>query len=248
MSVDWAQRYHQQSLWTKSLRDYLIASVSIQPTSRILEVGCGTGVVCDDLQRTNPGFHYGLDISFQSLFLATRNYPRIGFSCGDALFLPFLEATFDLIYCHYFLLWVSNPIQSLLEMNRVLKTGGDLLIFAEPDHKSRIDSPSVFESLGKMQTNSLEKQGADVSIGRKLPGLLSASGFSNIEYGVSGFQAMAHTVPEWWESEWEIIFNDLKEMMDKKELHKFQELDQACWESGSRVLWVPTFYAKCNKL
>lgn len=247
MAVDWNRRYFQQSRWTQSLRDYLIKSVSIQPTSRILEVGCGTGVISSDFQRSNPCFHYGLDINFQGLSIATRNDPKIGFSCGDALALPFPEATFNLIYCHYFLLWVSNPPQALLEMNRILKTGGTLLVFAEPDHKSRIDFPPDLEFLGKMQTESLEKQRADVSIGRKLPALLSESGFVNIEYGVSGFQTPAQTVPEWWESEWEIIFDDLQGMVDKKSLLKIKKLDRTYWESGARVLWVPTFYARCDK-
>jgi len=248
MPVDWNRRYFQQGRWTKPLRDYLITGVGLQPTSRTIEVGCGTGAICSDLQLSSPGFHHGLDVNFPGLLIATRNNLKIGFSCGNALELPFPEATFDLVYCHYFLLWVSKPLQALLEMNRILKPGGTLLVFAEPDHKSRIDFPSDLEFLGKLQSESLKKQGADVSIGRKLSFLLTESGFMNIEYGVSGFQSPIKSIPEWWESEWEIIFDDLREIMDKNELVKLREMDKSYWESGARVLWVPTFYARCNKL
>ncbi len=247
MPVDWDRRFFQQSLWTKPLRDYLVKGLSIHPTSRVLEVGCGTGVVCSDFVNENPCIQYGLDINFTSLCVATRKSSEINYSCGDALFLPFQSESFDLIYCHYFLLWVSNPDLALQEIKRVLRSRGTLLLFAEPDHTARIDAPADLESLGKMQTDSLIRQGADVSIGRKLPSLLADAGFTNIEYGISGFQTRSKSLPDWWKMEWEVLFADLHDFIEEKELLELQKLDKTSWESDSRVLWVPTFYARCMK-
>jgi SAM-dependent methyltransferase len=247
MSVDWDRRYFQQSLWTKPLRDYLVKGLSIPPTSRVLEVGCGTGVICSDFENQNPCIQFGLDINFDCLRIATRNNPKIGYICGDALSLPFQDGTFDLVFCHYFLLWVSNPDLALQEIKRVLHSSGTLLVFAEPDHMSRIDAPVSLEFLGRLQTDSLIRQGADVSIGRKIPSLLSDAGFSNIEYGISGFQIRSKSLPEWWQSEWAVLFDDLHEMIEENELLELQKMDKSSWESGSRVLWVPTFYARCMK-
>lgn len=247
MPVDWNQRYFQQSRWTKPLRDYLLKDTSIQPTSRVLEVGCGTGVICADFLLNLPCQLYGLDINYSRLITATRKTENVEFINGDALAIPFPDDTFELVYCHYFLLWVTNPEQALLEIKRILIRGGTLLIFAEPDHQSRIDAPNQFESIGKLQTESLKTQGADVSIGRKLPGLLSQSGFSKVTYGVSGFQIQTGGKPDWWDSEWEILFDDLKDVMDINDLRKIQKQDRSSWEMGTRVLWIPTFYARCLK-
>lgn len=247
MSVDWHQRYVQQGLWTKPLRDFLLKEVLVHPTSFVLEVGCGTGVICEDFLKSHPCQLHGVDFNNKSLNIATRNSLNIYYTCGDAMSLPYTSTSFDIVFCHYFLLWVADPLSALAELFRVLRPGGSLLIFAEPDHASRIDFPAEIEILGKLQTLSLKTQGADVTLGRKLPGMLSNTGFENIQFGVSGFQITAGVIPVWWESEWEVITADLRGMTDDQEISKLRALDQSYWESGSRILWVPTFYASCKK-
>lgn len=247
MIVDWHQRYQQQSLWTQSLRDYLLNKVSIQPTFSVLEVGCGTGVICSDLLKNHSCHLFGIDINFQNIEIATRNYPELVLTCGDANLLPFPPSVFEVVYCHYFLLWLADPLKVLSEIKRVLRPGGVFLVFAEPDHAARIDSPSSLEPLGKLQVNSLIKQGVDVQMGRKIPGLLSRAGFLDIKYGISGFESTCGGLPDWWISEWEVIRSDLELIVDECKLKELEILDKICWESGSRILWVPTFYAIATK-
>jgi len=62
---------------------------------------------------------------------------------------------------------LSDPVPALKEMHRVLKRGGHVLILAEPDYSSRIDEPPELQSLGQLQTLSLQKQGASPVMGRK---------------------------------------------------------------------------------
>ncbi len=243
MNVDWHLRYQQQSYWTRSLRQYLLQRVSIHPTSNVLEVGCGTGVICSDLLDHFPCHLFGIDIVFSNIDIAMRNVSKLCAICGDANFLPFPSGFFEMVYCHYFLLWLANPLQVIAEIKRVLRPGGFFLIFAEPDHSARIDFPSALNPLGKLQVSSLKIQGADIQIGRKIPGLLSKAGFHDIQYGISGFESCSGSLPDWWESEWEVIRHDLKSIVSDDRLNNYQDLDKKCWEAGTRILWVPTFYA-----
>lgn len=247
MSIDWHQRYLQQSHWTKSLREYLLKDIPITHSSSVLEVGCGTGIICNDIISDHACNLYGIDKDYPSLNIATRSNPIIRYFCSDAGFLPFAKDFFDLVFCHYFLLWVSDPLKVLSEVFRVLKPNGKFLVFAEPDHDSRIDYPPNLEQIGSLQTESLRRQGADTCIGRKLPLLLNQAGFMDIQIGISGFQSQTTRLPDWWTSEWQVIFSDLENLISKNELIKIQSADKSSWENGSRVLWVPTFYALGKK-
>jgi ubiquinone/menaquinone biosynthesis C-methylase UbiE len=247
MELDWHARFTQQAQWTKTLRDYLLSQLEITPQWQILEIGCGTGAVLSDFQNYYTGKLYGIDIELNSCKMATRNVRNSSISNADALQLPFTACSFDLIFCHYFLLWSPAPSQALGEIKRTLKPGARLLVFAEPDYRARIDTPPHLERLAKLQTDSLIAQGANPSIGRQLPSLASSSGFKDIRYGVSGFETGGNQLPDWWDFEWLVLEHDLENLIDRAELDELRKIDQQCWLNGSRVLWVPTFYLSCTK-
>ena len=37
---------------------------------------------------------------------------------------PFTNASFDLTFCHYLLLWLKDPLSAIKEMKRVTRPGG----------------------------------------------------------------------------------------------------------------------------
>jgi ubiquinone/menaquinone biosynthesis C-methylase UbiE len=142
--------------------------------SRLLEVGCGTGAILAELSN-QTGLH-GLDINLQALAQCRIHALSAFLVQGNALQLPYLDHSFDIIYCHFLLLWVDDPLLALLEMKRVAKTAGHILAFAEPDYTARVDKPRELVPLGEWQAESLRRQGADPGLGRRLvPGLASSS-------------------------------------------------------------------------
>ncbi len=247
MEIDWHARFSQQTRWTKSLREYLLSKLTIDLNSQVLEVGCGTGAVTSDFLNYHPCLLHGLDINFSHCEIATRNSDKFSVSNGDVYFLPYPSGSFDIIFCHYILLWLTSPVDALSEIKRVLKPGGHFLVFAEPDYGARIDHPSSLSVLGNLQKTSLIKQGANPLIGRQVASLVSSSGFDQINYGISGYETLAGKLPEWWESEWNVIQYDLENLIAPEELNDLKILDYQCWMDGSRVLWVPTFYLSCIK-
>lgn len=242
---EWHQRFKIQSEWTKPVQSYLLQPIPNLNQLRALEIGCGTGAI---LQRLQSRFHtlVGLDINFDYLDYAGShlNNPLV---CGDGYALPFSDESFGLACCHFLLLWISEPQDLLAEVYRILKPGGDIILFAEPDYGGRIDYPTTLHELGAAQTNSLKKQGADPYVGRKLPQLLAGAGFSDIEAGILGNQWQPGFDQKQWQSEWDMFEHDLQGEIPPEKLGELKQIDRKAYLAEERVLFIPTFYAKAKK-
>jgi ubiquinone/menaquinone biosynthesis C-methylase UbiE len=83
--------------WGEALRDLERAIASLPP-ARTLDVACGTGF----LTRHLRGDVVGLDQSARMLEEAQRQAPAATFVQGDALSLPFEDASFERLFTSYF--------------------------------------------------------------------------------------------------------------------------------------------------
>ena len=241
---EWHNRFKQQTRWTQALAAYILQRANISSTHHILEVGCGTGAVLEQFIQPLGASYCGLDINPDYLSFFASFHPGARLVLGDAHQLPFSDNSFDVSLCHYLLLWVSDPSQVLHEMLRVTHPGGMVMALAEPDYGGRIDYPAELSLLGKWQMDSLAIQGADASMGRKLRALFTQCGFTSVEAGVIGGQWRQGFDQSEFESEWEILHNDLSNQPEKlAQLPRFQDSDRRARQQGERILFVPTFYA-----
>jgi SAM-dependent methyltransferase len=244
--VNWEARYRQQAGWTRDLRQYLYQRAGLKTARRVLDLGCGTGALLNELLKSCKGEVHGLDIDAHHLDQAHQlTHPVLGqkphLVLGDAHALPYSDQSFDITLCHFVLLWLQNPAEALNEMRRVTRPGGALLALAEPDYGGRIDYPEELGLLGKLQEDSLRKQGADTRLGRQLLGMLERAGLKEIEGGILGAQWTGLASPEERALEWAVMQEDL--LGEKVNLEQFEALDREAWQKGERVLYVPTFYA-----
>lgn len=256
-SADWRRRFQQQATWTRSLRQYLLPRAGLHSCVRLLEVGCGPGAILDEITLqlaevesqpawTKPSERlqlFGLDIRLDTLQEYARHNPAAFLKQADAHHLPFADNCFDLVICHFLLLWVADPWQVLREMQRVCAAGGSVLALAEPDYGGRIDYPANLGDLGLLQKKALATQGADTEIGRKLGELFSQAGLKEIETGVLGGQWRGAPTTNEWELEWQVLAHDLGELITPDQLNRLKEADYQAYQSNSRTLFVPTFYA-----
>ena len=240
---DWHTRFRQQARWTKELRAYAFRRVGLQGARRVVEVGCGTGAVLADVHNTPSCAVHGVDIQFAHLALARANAPHTHLTQADAHHLPYPEASFDLAFCHYLLLWVDNPAAVVEEMTRVVRPGGHVLALAEPDYGGRVDYPDELARLGALQRQALRRQGADPDLGRRLGALLAGARLQGVETGVLGGRWAGPPPEADQEIEWQVLRADLEGAVSAAELQTLRALDRAAWEAGERVLYVPTFYA-----
>jgi ubiquinone/menaquinone biosynthesis C-methylase UbiE len=240
----WHERFKEQSKWTAPLRAFLFSQVEAKKAQRILEVGSGTGAIINDFKDQPGKTVVGIDLLLDRCIFAKKRYDEFEFVEGNAISIPFETHYFDLVFCHYFFLWMNkNAHQAIKEMIRVTRKGGTIIALAEPDHTARIDYPPELEPLGKAQTRELINQGIDADMGRKLPQLFSGAGLKDIRFGQSGFQTNIGLLPTSFESEWSTLENDFENRLSIDEIQKYKTIDERAWKNGQRIMVVPTFYA-----
>src|SRR5262245_38030 len=108
----------------------LLAVARPRPGERVLDVGCGTGIVARRAARLvgAGGYVMGLDPSSDMLAVARAAADRDGVSVewrqGRAEALPFPDGQFDLVSSQYALMFFAGPAVALSEMRRVLADRG----------------------------------------------------------------------------------------------------------------------------
>jgi SAM-dependent methyltransferase len=153
----------------------------IGPADRILDVGCGTGIVARLLrERLGGGARIaGVDANAEMIAMARTLAPELDWYEGNALNLPFADASFELAVSQQMLQFIPDRATALREIRRVLAPGGR---FVAATWRARHEQP-LYELLGQIAERHLgtanEKR---FSFGDEpaLRGSLTEAGFTNI--------------------------------------------------------------------
>jgi demethylmenaquinone methyltransferase/2-methoxy-6-polyprenyl-1,4-benzoquinol methylase len=130
-----APRYgRMNSLMTFGLdrrwRRRAVAALALPPGALVVDVGCGPGELCRELER--QGYRAaGFDLSEGMLRAGGRGRSLV---LADGLRLPLADGSVDGVTCGFALRNVADPALLLVELGRVLTGGGrlSLLEVAEP--------------------------------------------------------------------------------------------------------------------
>ena len=121
----------------------LIERLGLRPGQRVLDVGCGTGLLTAHVADLvgSSGTVIGIDPLPLRIEIAKRKArPNLRFEVGDAYRLEdFAESSFDAVYLNAVFHWLPEKLAPLREFLRVLKPGGRLgIATGSKDHPSRI--------------------------------------------------------------------------------------------------------------
>ena len=117
------------------LKDLMInrtlESLSLKRDSRILDVGCGSGILLDRLGAFSPFSGIGVDVSLGSLRRARQDCIRsIEMVVADGRNLPFASDTFHASLSTDALEHVETPHKMIEEMARVTTPTGNIVCYA----------------------------------------------------------------------------------------------------------------------
>ena len=102
--------------------------MGLKPGARVADLGCGSGVFSDLLQRAGYDC-VGVDISPKLIALGRRNYPNVEFVEGDVERLPFPAGDFDGVLLSGLVHHFPDPSKCADEVFRVLRPGGHFVAF-----------------------------------------------------------------------------------------------------------------------
>ena len=100
----------------------------------LLDIGCADGTTASAIKKLFPKLAItGLDKYADAIVYAKKTRPNITFIQGDAHKLPFKKSYFDFVVAIETLEHLHDPDQALLEIYRVLKKNGYLIIVQDTD-------------------------------------------------------------------------------------------------------------------
>lgn len=115
----------------------LVKFSAIRQGDKVLDVGCGTGVVAITAARLGAKLS-GLDLSPALIECARENATianvQVDFKEGDAEFLPYPDHSFDAVLSQFGHMFAPRPQAAISEMLRVLKPGGVIAFSSWPPH------------------------------------------------------------------------------------------------------------------
>lgn len=159
-----------QRLTYRPEQDAVLEGLRRVAHGQVLDVGCGTGLLADRIARELSGASVvGCDFSRGMLSQAGRNARRAAFVQGNALALPFRQASFEAVVSTEAFHWFPDQDAALREFYRVLSPGGHLFVsFINPPLESMsragrrlsrlVGEPARWPTRARMRT-STEKAG-----------------------------------------------------------------------------------------
>ncbi|WP_194784544.1 demethylmenaquinone methyltransferase [Actinomyces haliotis] len=119
----------QVHMWRRVTR----SAVGARPGTRVLDLAAGTGTSSVEYAADGADV-VACDFSTGMVAEGKARHPEIEFVAGDAMALPFADASFDVVTISYGLRNVQDTVKALSEMLRVTRPGGRIVIaeFSQP--------------------------------------------------------------------------------------------------------------------
>jgi len=141
------------AIFERYARDLVERARPIGASHRILDLGCGTGIIARVLHECLGGAAsiVGVDVNPAMIQKARSIAPELDFREGNAMALPFADASFDLVLCQEMLQFVSDRTVALGEVRRVLSPGGRFIVST---WRPRSEQP-LHDALGRVAERHL---------------------------------------------------------------------------------------------
>ncbi len=142
---DWANIQKETGL---SAYQFTLDALDISTSTKLLDVGCGTGYFCKMVAELGA-MVTGLDATSAFTTIAQKRVPNATFITGEMEELPFLDETFDIVCGFNSFQYAANTKNALAEAKRVLKTGGRLVAMIW-GNKEDCEAASYLKAVGSL--------------------------------------------------------------------------------------------------
>ena len=166
----------------RRLRALTVDAALLKPGEKVLDVGCGTGGVTipAKLRVGDKGSAAGIDPAPEMIAVAQKKAARakldVDFRVGVIESLPYPDASFDVVTSSLMMHHLPKDLQvkGLVEIRRVLKPGGRLLIA----DMIRVSASLHDRLFGILTLHGGQGQRFGI---KELPELVTSAGFENVQ-------------------------------------------------------------------
>lgn len=165
----------------------LLLRAGIRRGMRVVDLGCGTGMVTRLLaELVGPtGEVIGIDYSEaqveEARELLPEDFTNVRFVEASATETGLPRETFDLVYSRFLLIHLTQPEAALREMRELLKPGG-IFVCEDGDLTSAgSEPPSKLQEFSNLFGALGPKWGVDYTLGRRLFHLVLRANFSQVK-------------------------------------------------------------------
>ncbi len=145
LQVQIDEYYQPKNVFAKARIDIVMQALQPKPGEKILDLGCGVGTFAFHCAKAGAR-SFGIDYSSESIRVANELCAkfavndRTNFFLGNATRLPFQNEYFDKIVAADFIEHITNQEKEelLMEMRRVIKPGGFIIIFTPNGIREKI--------------------------------------------------------------------------------------------------------------
>jgi ubiquinone/menaquinone biosynthesis C-methylase UbiE len=172
--------YRGRDVTFSAMRDAYLDVLDLANVGRVLEIGCGTGVVARAIasRRDFTGELKGTDLTRAFIEAATGFADkegvgdRVAFDLGDCNQIAEEDNTFDVVIGHTLISHVADPDGLVAEAARVLRPGGRLVLF-DGDYASMVPGTSDDHELDSVVIGAaLTLMCANQTVLREMPRML----------------------------------------------------------------------------
>ena len=187
-------------------------------TPHVLDVGCGAATIAAEVARRFPASEIvALDEVGVTLSPARQNllaHANASVVAGDVTAMPFDDDSFDLVYSRLFLGRVPYRRRAALELARVCRPGGTVLLQDLDGHfvNHHPPDPRLHRDL-HAAVALLAPTGLDPYAGRRLWGLLRQAGPSGGGLEIEQYEAVAGSVRPEVRAQWEASLESAAEIL-----------------------------------
>jgi SAM-dependent methyltransferase len=195
--------------WRTAANSAAYLLVSLPPSARVLDVGCGPGTITVGLAEHVPdGEVVGIDAAPDVLAEARleahrRGQANVSFEVGDVYSLEFGDGTFDVVHAHQVLQHLTDPVAGLRQMRRVCRPGG-LVAARDGDYGGMIwfpEDPELAEWRDLYQRVA-RALGGEPDAGRRLLSWARAAGFTQVQASAAAWCYATAQDRAWWGESW----------------------------------------------
>ena len=188
----------------------LVEFAQIDPSDRVLDVGCGTGAALAPASRTAASAT-AVELSPAMAERAQAAAPGAKVIVGDAAELPFDDASFDLVLSSFVVFFMPDPTAALREWRRVLAPGGRIVMstWGSPDQRwQAFERPIRRSFIPRMDPEIARDLGAGLALVDRfseeanVKKELQTAGFHDPEVAEHAIEFVFPDEKAWWDWNW----------------------------------------------